>query len=370
MVSRFARGAALVLLVFALAACGEPPKLVPYDGAVSEIQPVLVATSRRAEGGNPPHYGGDRDSSLHFAEYRISIPPNRVPGKLHLPSGPPDPARDFLSVGYQPLENQAAFIAAVNRMLDPLPAQDRRVVLFVHGYKSGFANSVLRAAQLAEDYRLTGPMVAYSWPSADREMLYAYDRESTLYTRDQFVETLQALAKTRATSVVILAHSMGGFLVMEGMSRLRDRGDRATLSRISAVVLAEPDIDLDVFGTQLRGLDLRRMGIVVLVSERDRLLGLSELLAGGRPRAGAARNVEALRRMGVIVVDVSNFDDGTLGQHEAFQSSPELVSMIGSGELTRALQSGHAGDNIVIEAVNAVGAVVRAVAYLPYQLAR
>jgi esterase/lipase superfamily enzyme len=107
---------------------------------------------------------------------------------------------------------------------------------------------------------------------------------------------------------------------------------------------------------------------VVLVSERDRVLQLSSFVAGGLPRLGEPENLETLRRLGVIVVDVSNFSDGTLGEHGAFQRSPELLEMIGSGKLANALQTGREGENLVVGALNAVGTVALAVAYFPYEL--
>ncbi len=363
-----ARAVGLALGLLVLAACSPPPVLVSYDGAVTKSQPVFVATSRNEVGGDPPGYGGDRAARVQFAEYDVSIPPNRSPGDLRLPSGDPDPTTDFLTTGTERFASEAAFIAAVNRALAPLPAADRHITLYIHGYNTGFATSVLRAAQVAEDFRLKGPVVVFSWPSAERPTHYVYDRDSTLYSRDQFALTLKALARTNATGINVLAHSMGGFLAMEGLNRLSLGGDRATLGKVAAVVLAEPDIDLDVFRTQVAGIDLRRLGLVVLVSERDRILQLSSFVAGGLPRLGEPENLETLRQLGVIVVDVSNFSDGTWGEHGAFQRSPELLAMIASGELATALQTGREGENLVVGALNAVGTVALAVAYFPYEL--
>ncbi len=358
----------LAVAVLALAACAPKPVLVAFDGAVENIRPVFVATSRNELGGAPPSYGGERGALVHLAEYDVSIPPMRSPGDLRLPSGDPDPATDFLTVGTETFASEADFVAAVNRRLAPLPARERHITLYVHGYNTGFATSVLRAAQVAEDYRLRGPVVVFSWPSAERPTHYVYDRDSMLYSRDQFVQTLRALSKTNATEINVMAHSMGSFLVMEGLNRLALSRDTRTLGSVAAVILAEPDIDLDVFRTQVAGLDLRRLGLVVLVSERDRVLQLSSFVAGGLPRLGEPENLETLRRLGVIVVDVSNFSDGTLGEHSAFQRSPELIAMISSGELPNALRTGREGENIVVGALNAVGTVALAVAYFPYEL--
>ena len=361
--------AVLPMLALALlAGCAPTPMLVRFEGPVAEVQPVFVATSRNEEGGVPPGYGGERAREIHYAEYDVSIPANHKPGDLVLPGANPDPVTDFLTVGSERYADEAGFIAAVNKVLAPLPAEERHITLYIHGYNTGFAFSVLRAAQVAVDYRLKGPVVVFSWPSAERPTHYVYDRDSMLYSRHQFALTLKALAKTRATGINVMAHSMGGFLVMEGLSRLALGGDRATLAKVSAVILAEPDIDLDVFRTQIAGLDLRRLGLVVLVSERDRILQLSSFVAGGLPRLGEPENLETLRQLGVIVVDLSSFSDGTWGEHNAFQRSPELLEMIGSGQLEETLRTGREGENLVVGALNAVGSMALAVAYFPYEL--
>ncbi len=351
-----------------LAACAPKPGLTPYNGPVETVQPVFVATSRNLEAGGQPDFGVERGQGLHFGRYDMSVPPDRKPGALALPTGNANPARDFLLVGSSAYKTEAAFIAEVNRALAPLPRDERHVTLYVHGYRASFAESVLNTAQLAADYRLPGPVVLFAWPSADQLTYYLYDRDSTLYSRDHFVKTLKALAKTRATEVNVVAHSMGGFLVMEGLNRLALNRDRATLNRLGGVLLAEPDISLDVFRSQVAGLDLNRLDIVVMVSGRDRALQVSSIIAGGTPRLGEKRNLEALRQLGVYVIDLSHFSDGTLTGHTAFQNSPELLELISSGRLVEKLEENKGNENIVVKALNAVGNVTMLIAYMPYRL--
>ncbi len=356
-----------------VAGCAPQPGLLPFDGPVDKVQTVFMATSRnqqaaREEDGTRPEFGSGRGQELHFGRYDMSVPPDRDPGALALPTAKADPARDFLMVGSERYQSEAAFIAAVNRALAPLPPAKRHVTLYVHGYRASFAESVLNTAQLAADYHLPGPVVLFAWPSADQLTHYLYDRDSTLYSRDQFVRTLKALTKTRATEVNVIAHSMGGFLVMEGLNRLVLNRDRATLNRINGVLLAEPDISIDVFRSQIAGLDLNRLDLAVMVSGRDRALQVSSLIAGGTPRLGERRNLETLRRLGVYVVDLSQFNDGTLIGHTAFQNSPELVSLFSSGRLVQGIEANKGGDNIAVQALNTVGNVTLLIAYLPYRL--
>ncbi len=359
----WARLIALVSVLGMLSACTPPPELVPYEGAVTRTETVFVATSRRDLGGDPPVFGKGRADALSYVEHRISIPPEREPGRIPVPAGRPDPERDYLAVGQERLANEAAFIAAINARLAALPAKDQHVFLFVHGYHTSYGGAVLAAAQVREDFGIDSPMVSYAWPSAHQPLLYLYDRDSVLFVRDQFATLLQALAKTRARSVVILAHSLGAELTMEGLGRLRDRGDQRTLNRIAAVVLAEPDIDLDVFRSQLRGLDLTRMAVAVLGSKRDGVLRLSSLLTGGQPRLGNPGDIAALRHLGVYALDISDFDNGAIDPHFTFQSSPDLLEMIRSGALIAALRNSDAGSQVTVPGPGDGDA--RAVVYLP-----
>ena len=59
------------------------------------------------------------------------------------------------------------------------------------------------------------------------------------------------LAKTRVKSIDIIAHSMGTWLTMETLRQLAIAGDRDLGGKLGYVVLASPDIDVDVFKKQM-----------------------------------------------------------------------------------------------------------------------
>ena len=77
---------------------------------------------------------------------------------------------------------------------------------------------------------------------------------------------------------------MGTFVAMEAMRTLALTGDTSTISKIDALILAAPDIDIDVFRTQLATLTTRPKAMIVLVSEEDKALKLSGDIRGGHPR--------------------------------------------------------------------------------------
>src|SRR5690606_29795012 len=127
----------------------------------------------------------------------------------------------------------------------------RRVLVFVHGYNSGFEDAVYRFAQIVHDSGTDAIPVLFTWPSRGKLLAYNYDRESTSYSRDAFEEVLQALARDPSVDEVsILAHSMGNLLTLESLRQMSIR-DRRVAPKIMNVMLAAPDVDVDVFRTQI-----------------------------------------------------------------------------------------------------------------------
>jgi esterase/lipase superfamily enzyme len=119
---------------------------------------------------------------------------------------------------------------------------------------------------------------------------------------------------------------------MEGLVDGAQTGrlDRRAVS-INHIILASPDIDLDLFRAQLGQLPPGiREKMYLLVSKDDGALRASRLIAGGVPRVGAA-NAEELEKLGVTVIDLSEIEDSSSGSHAKFAGSPEVVRLLGAG---------------------------------------
>lgn len=153
---------------------------------------------------------------------------------------------------------------------------------------------------------------------------------------------------------------------MEAVKRLTLEGDTKTLSRIDGVALAQPDIDVDVFRSQMTDIDLDHQFVAVLASGRDRALKLSSVLTGGHPRVGTGNSIEELRRLGVLVIDVSDVGGRDFLKHDTYASSPALLKMIRSGKLTERIIAGAPGQDLLIDGVRLTGQAALAIAYLPY----
>ncbi len=328
------------LVATGLAGCARAPDLIGVVNpeipvaSVADLtrQRIFMLTTREASQEFGALYSSERASALGLASVDVTIPPTHVVGELERPTRlPPDPRTEFTVIDPAIYATDAAFIAAINRDLAALPPSERKLLVFVHGYNNTTSDAVLRLGQFVEDAGFEGVPILFTWASAANASRYVYDLNSALVARVKLGEMAAILAQTDATSVDIFAHSMGGFLAMEGMVRAQQEGRLGRGGRIDHIVLASPDIDIDVFRTQIAALPEPIVGrMFVLVSEDDAALRFSRRLAGGVPRVGAA-DITELEQLGLTVIDLTEIDDSSSGSHSKFAGSPEVVQILGAG---------------------------------------
>ena len=129
------------------------------------------------------------------------------------------------------------------------------MLIFVHGYNTRFEEAVYRFAQIVHDAGVDVAPVLFTWPSGGNVIDYVYDRDSAMYSRDAFETVLQALVDNpNVGSISILAHSMGNYLTVETLRQMAIR-DHGLPTKIREVMLASPDIDVDVFRRQIAEID-------------------------------------------------------------------------------------------------------------------
>jgi|GEM_PF-141177 len=198
------------------------------------------------------------------------------------------------------------------------------VVVFVHGYNTNYAESVLRMAQLLADNPSTGEAILFAWPSDGSLSGYVADKDAATFARDHLVRLITALANDpRHRDITLMAHSMGCWLTMEALRELRLTGQGRVLDRLGAVILAAPDIDLDVFRAQAQVVGRLEPPITVLASPDDRALEISTRLGGGRDRVGGLdvrdpRIQELASAYGVQLIDISNMAATDSLNHDRF----------------------------------------------------
>jgi esterase/lipase superfamily enzyme len=329
-----------VLTVLMLCGCASRPSgnlvVVSSSAPGANVVDMLVATTR-SDDAVPPGvmFNGERGRGLAFADIAVSIPPDAVRkvGEVQWPSSiPGDPARDFVTLRADRLDLKQA-VAAFDKRLEK--GSPRHVLLFVHGYNTRFEEAVYRFAQIAHDSGAPVVPVLFTWPSRGKLVQYLYDRESATYSRDALEAVIMAMVKDpNVGSISILAHSMGNFIAVEALRQMVIR-NRALSPKIKDIMLAAPDIDVDVFRRQIAEIEAsdKSPPVTLFVSQDDHALAVSGELAGNEPRLGAIDPYEEpyrtmLEKARVHVVDLSKIKADDSLNHGKFAQS-EVVEAIG-----------------------------------------
>ncbi|GAU83386.1 alpha/beta hydrolase [Bosea sp. BIWAKO-01] len=332
---RFAAGALALLL----AGCAGDVQgvLAPVAHGAPDASKVtmLVATTRSPDPDSGVLFSGERGAKSSFAEITVSIPPERARkvGEVQWPSRlPGDPEREFVTLKVDRLDQTAA-LARLHATA--LKTPKRRVLLFVHGFNNRFEDAVYRFAQIVHDSDANVVPLLFTWPSRGSLFAYGYDRESTNYSRHALEAILQALARDPAVGEVsILAHSMGNWLALESLRQMAIRNGQIA-PKIANIMLASPDVDVDVFRTQIAEIGKSRSKFTLFVSQDDRALAVSRRVWGSTARLGAI-NPEAepyrdeLAADGITVLDLTKLRSDDRLNHGKFAESPEVVRLIGT----------------------------------------
>jgi esterase/lipase superfamily enzyme len=374
--SKFHSAVFHLIICLAITGCGtSKDNLGIHAGSnqsVGTIERVFVATNRAPSDDKNILFSGARSDQLRFAEINVSVPKDRKLGSVEFPSEKPNLAKQFAATSVSLTDDEAIFSSRVSASLAALPPQHRNIMIFVHGYNVPFAAGVFDQAQLKHDYEVPGVALHYSWPSAGKTPLYLYDRESAEFARSGLSKTIQIAAAAKPKSIILIAHSMGTYLTMETLRSLSLQGDATLISKIDPLILAAPDIDVDVFRSQLASMNSRPKTMIMMVSEKDRALQASSRLRGGSARVGSGLNKEELTKEGLIVIDLATIGaKGDKLSHSTFANSPILISLVQSGKLSIGSleNSGTAPDgNIIGATLGATGDLLSSIVYLPAKI--
>jgi esterase/lipase superfamily enzyme len=285
--------AALSLSLACFSCAGRPSQgvLVPVAEApvgTSRVRVLVATTRQRSSADDGEMFSGDRGDATSYAAITVSVPPNLAHkvGQIQWPSTVPgDPSRDFVTVSADYID-KPAFLASISA--EARQPSHGKVVVFVHGFNTRFDDAVYRFVQIVYDSKSPAVPVLFTWPSRGEMKLraYNYDRESANYSRDALEELLDNLGRNPGVSEInILAHSMGNWVTLEALRSRYIRPGRAT-DKIKNVMLVAPDVDIDVFRTQIRRMGPKRPQFSLFVSQDDQALSLSKTIWGGMPRLG------------------------------------------------------------------------------------
>jgi esterase/lipase superfamily enzyme len=354
---------ALSVMIVMVAGCAKTPvytlmetPAIYHEAAVdpfSHLDPVLrgtvvtvfYATNRQPRNSNAGGllYGNKKDKVLNLgiatlrfgdegfsweALYAASIAPERdypVPISLldcdqlaRLPE-------DFRSEAPQVLTaEQQDFAAAINMQL--AVAQDKEIMVYVHGTKVDFLNSLVITAEVDHFSGRDFVGIAFAWPSHQNILYYLLGQDVTR-AKDSS-QALSALleflaAHTTAKHINLLSYSAGARVASKALYEMRSaypalsRDELQQRFRLGSVIFAAADVPIETFHQRLPAISDLSQQVVLTVSDHDPALLAAEKYMGGGTRIGVESaglwELQLIASQGVTnfeVVDLSLKQEG------------------------------------------------------------
>jgi esterase/lipase superfamily enzyme len=315
MISTAFRPAILLLLSALGAGCAgtAADRLALADVSAVAAEPrVTVFTTRNSVKGATakPWFGTERAKQPSVAEVRLA--------------SPYEPRTFSLIAGDWGISSVRILPNGLNW---PQEGSRRDVLVYVHGFNQSFEQATLDSARLADGVKFRGETIVFTWPSRSALLDYIHDRDSAMWSRDALESMLaELIGHPAVNNIHLVAHSMGTMLSVEALRQIHARMGETAALKMGAIVLASPDIDIDVFASSVRRIGSLANRITVLTAANDRALGIMNKLAGGIARVGTAEK-ERLERMGLKVIDASQFG-GSGVNHDLFLSNDQVREQV------------------------------------------
>lgn len=158
---------------------------------------------------------------------------------------------------------------------------------------------------------------------------------------------------------------------METAVQARPENRRLVAKHVNDIVLAAPDIDIDLFKSQLKRIGPMPRPFTVIVSRDDKALRISRTIAGGKERVGAFSNDQELAELGAVVIDVTELESLDSTNHSKFaqlaQLQPDLRKALGSSALGSSADHNR-GANLGDDLGSFVGTTAQAAVTLPIKV--
>jgi esterase/lipase superfamily enzyme len=221
----------------------------------------------------------------------VNIPvENHTRGQVEVPSywwQSRDPSKYFLV--------ESLDVLSRDRFLKQVADGD--VLLFIHGYNTGFESAVLRSAQLVHDLKFPGKGLTFSWPSAGALSKYTADEAQAEKSIPALVEVFRFLSTPAAPGagagagergpvrkIHVIVHSMGNRVFL-GAVRQHELESRVRPPRkiFGHVALAAPDVDAATFAALLPSVLRQSDTTTLYYCQSDRALLASQTLHMNKP---------------------------------------------------------------------------------------
>ena len=310
----------------ASAKAADPLEIEPVQTTNGLTTTVWYGTNRKLhrQKNDTVSYSSQRDNQLHVGRCRVYVSESHKIGSL----GSSWWQRlltwkdDRLKVSKIIKLDTITYWEQVRKAFDKLGEEDRKALIYIHGFNVTFEDAALRAAQLGCDLGITGLVAFYSWPSKGTVFGYEADGASIEASEDFIADFLADFAMQCGTGRIhVIAHSMGNRGLLRAMHRIL--GQAAKVSKVSfgQIFLAAPDVDRELFLKLADCYPRVSERTTLYVSDKDKALKSSGILHDF-PRAGFAPPVTIIP--GIDTIEVSNIDLTLLG-HGFFADARDVL---------------------------------------------
>lgn len=226
--------------------------------------------------------------------------------------------------GLSPLP-ETEFWAGISNYLSQLKLDERISVVFIHGYNVSFQEAAIRTAQIGFDLKIAGAMAFFSWPSKATLGGYLADEAGIEASEDEISNFLMDFArKTGSEKIHIIAHSMGNRGLLRAIQRITGGVEASSDVKFGQIILAAPDLDVDVFKNLARLYPAISERTTLYASAKDRAVECSHILHK-YDRAGFIPPVTVVP--GIDTVEVTNIDLSLLGHSYVAEAEAVLYDM-------------------------------------------
>jgi esterase/lipase superfamily enzyme len=289
--------------------------------------PVWFGTNRKPIDAADPGkgFGAEIDERIYYGKRIVRIPSSHRTGEL----GSPLWKRlllgidDRISVDPAQVLAEQAFARDVRKFIAGLDPSDRNVLVYIHGFNTGFDEAAQRAAQLGFDLKVPGITVLYSWPSRGSTSAYLSDLSAIEASEGQIAEFLIAVsALADRGKVHIIAHSMGNRGLLRALHRATTQAALRSGTRFGQIFLSAPDISVAAFRQLASVYPQVSERTTLYVADQDKALAALEWITDGTGRVGGAPPVLVLP--GIDTVRVRGTSLFRLG-HSYFAEEPDVL---------------------------------------------
>ena len=121
---------------------------------------------------------------------------------------------------------------------------------------------------------------------------------------------------------------MGAQVSLEALRQMALVGAPRFFDKLNAVALLSPDVDVDLFRSEVAPLATMDIPWFIFVSSHDRALRASSFLRGQKARLGSLVDPAALAGLDVTVIDMSDVEGGDALNHSVVAASPVMISLV------------------------------------------